>query len=43
MAMLEIGFAIFLVILANKKLDLIIFNEKVSSIDLVLPKLEKKM
>ena len=40
MPMLEVRFAILLVILANKKLEWIIFNKKVLSIDLMIPKLE---
>ena len=42
----EVSFVILLVILANKKRDLIIFNQKFLSIDSTLPKLEdlnKKM
>ena len=39
MPILKVSFAL-LVILANKKLDLIIFDDKVLPIDLLLPKLE---
>ena len=42
MPMLEVSLAILLVILANKKQDWNIFNEKVLSIDLILPKSETK-